>query len=111
MKLERQRYILVDYLAEGRVEEKQILSAIWHTFTRLFGEVNAGGVGLYVITHDVDARRLILRCAHGQRDNVITAMALTRKVAGKRVAFCTRLTSGTLLSLRRKSRVQDPPIK
>ncbi len=111
MKLERQRYILVDYLSEGPVEEKQILSALWHTFTRLFGEVNAGGVGLYVITHNVDAQQLILRCAHGQRDNVITAMTLTRKITGKRVAFCTRLTSGTLLSLRRKSRAQDLPIK
>jgi RNase P/RNase MRP subunit POP5 len=111
VKLERQRYILVEYLTEGHVEEKQILSALWHTFTRLFGEVNAGSVGLYVITHDMDARRLILRCAHGQRDNVITAMTLTRKITGKRVAFCTRLTSGTLLSLKRKSRTQDPSIK
>ncbi len=101
----------MEYLAEGPVEEKQILSALWHTFTRLFGEVNAGGVGLYVITHDIDARRFVLRCAHGQRDNVITAMSLTRKVAGKRAVFCTRLTSGTLLSLKRKSRTQDSAIK
>ncbi len=111
VKLERQRYILVDYLAEGPVEEKQILGALWHTFTRLFGEVNAGGVGLYVISHDVEGRRLILRCAHIQRDNVITAASLTRKVSGKRVAFCTRLTSGTLLGLKRKSRALEPPIK
>jgi RNase P/RNase MRP subunit POP5 len=111
VKLERQRYILIDYLAEGPVEEKLILGALWHTFTRLFGEVNAGGVGLYVISHDVDARRLILRCAHSQRDNVITATTLTRKISGKRVAFCTRLTSGTLLSLKRKTRALDHLIK
>ncbi len=108
VKLERQRYILVEYLAEGPVEDKQILGALWHTFTRLFGEVNAGGVGLYVISHDVDARRLVLRCAHTQRDNVITAATLTRKVSGKRVAFSTRVTSGTLLSLKRKSRALAP---
>ncbi len=101
----------MDYLAEGPLEEKQILSTLWHTFTRLFGEVNAGGVGLYVITHDVESRWLILRCAHGQRDNVVTAITLTRKIGGKRVAFCTRLTSGTLLGLKRKSRAQDPTIK
>ncbi len=111
VKLERQRYILVDYLAEGPVEEKQILGALWHTFTRLFGEVNAGGVGLYVISHEMDAMRLILRCAHDQRDNVIAAITLTRKIAGKRVVFCTRLTSGTLLSLKRKIRAAIPPQK
>lgn len=105
MKLERQRYILLDYLTEEPLEDRQILGGLWHTFIRLFGEVNAGGVGLYIISHDPESQRIILRCTNTQKYNVITAITLTRKISGKRVAFCTRLTSGTLLSLRRKSRL------
>lgn len=111
MKLERQRYILIEYLSEQPIEDKEILSALWHTFTRLFGEVNAGGVGLYIISHDFESKRIILRCAHKQKENVITAASLTRKTFGKRIAFCCRLTSGTLLSLRRKTKVLDTPVK
>ncbi|OLS14873.1 MAG: hypothetical protein RBG13Loki_1505 [Promethearchaeota archaeon CR_4] len=111
MKLERQRYILVDYLSEQPIEDKEILNSLWHTFTRLFGEVNAGGVGLYIISHDLESKRIILRCAHKQKENVITTVSLTRKTYGKRIAFCTRLTSGTLLSLRRKTKALDMLVK
>jgi len=86
------------------LEDKSFLNAFWQTFIRLFGEINASMVGMYIISHLVEERRLIVRCTHTQKDNVITAIALTRKVGGERVAFSTRLTSGTLLSLRRKSR-------
>jgi RNase P/RNase MRP subunit POP5 len=102
VKGERQRYILVDYLTSGSLDDKAFLNAFWQTFIRLFGEVNASAVGMYVIAHYIEDRRLVVRCAHTQKDNVITAITLIRKVGGAQVAFATRMASGTLLSLRRK---------
>jgi RNase P/RNase MRP subunit POP5 len=106
VKGERQRYILVDYLTSGALDDKAILGAFWQTFIRLFGEVNASAVGMYLIAHYIEDRRLIVRCAHTQKDNVITALTLTRKIGGARVAFATQMASGTLLSLRRKVKEQ-----
>lgn len=104
MKIERRRYIFIEYIAREPVEEREFLSAFWQTFNRLFGEVNASCVGMFVINNEWEDRRLIIKCSHTQKDNVISAIALMRKVGGEPVGFSTRLASGTLLSLRRKTR-------
>ena len=110
MKIERQRYILVEYISDDALDEKTFQGAFWQVFTRLFGEVNASGVGFYLVYHSPVSRQMVIRCSHVQRDNVISALSLTRKVGGKPVACSTRLTSGTLAGLRRGAEnVGSPP--
>ena len=71
MKLERRRYILVDYLASAPIKEKVFLRRFWQTYNRFFGEVNASCVGLFIVNHEWENKRLIIKCSHTQKDNVI----------------------------------------
>ncbi|GAB4325853.1 MAG: hypothetical protein Kow0069_32040 [Promethearchaeota archaeon] len=107
MKLERQRHVAFELLGNGTPlnwTSKTITQALWRALLKLFGEVVASKMGLWVDDFDPKTGRGVIRCSQTAKYKLVCAMALTRKLGADEgsdhVLFVPLLTSGTLKRLK-----------
>lgn len=99
MHLQRQRYILFEFLtfkSQTTISEKDIIKSVWSSMIRLFGEYNSYFSGLWMIKYDVYRKWGVIRCNNKTKEKVISALALITKIKGVPVLFHTIRTSGTI---------------
>ena len=99
MHLQRQRYILFEFLTFNSlspITEKEIIKSIWSSMILLFGEYNSYFSGLWMIKYDIQKKWGIIRCNNKTKEKVISALALITQIKGIPVIFHTIKTSGTI---------------
>ena len=100
----RRRYILVKIESDEEVDRRSFLNAVWSSVLRLFGEYGASQTELALIEYRWKERSAILRCSHRALEMVKSAIAAITRINGKEATIHILLVSGTLKSLRRKSK-------
>jgi RNase P/RNase MRP subunit POP5 len=103
VKSERNRYILFQIIKENnlRIEPKEIPNSIWKSIWKLFGMKEANKVGLWLIQYDNELDLGLIRCSHYTKELIISALALIKKMSGRRVIFSPIKTSGTIKSIKK----------
>ena len=104
MHLQRQRYLLFEYFLfdiNTQLTEKEVIQAIWTSFTRLFGEYDAYKTGLWMINFDPTNRWGILRCNNITDKKLIASLAFIRNIKNKNVIFHTIKSSGTIKKIKK----------
>ncbi|MHA1341247.1 MAG: Rpp14/Pop5 family protein [Promethearchaeota archaeon] len=106
MKVERQRYILVEYLLpynqdNYEIEQKSIIRAIWSSLISLFGEYYGYKTGLWIVEFNSTLRYFIIRCTNITKAILITTLTFIKKINNIPVIFHTIKTSGTLKKIRK----------
>ena len=100
----RRRYILVKIESDEEIDRRSFLNAVWSSILRLFGEYGASQTELALIEYRWKERSAILRCSHRALEMVKSAIAAITRINGKEATIHILLVSGTLKSLRRKSK-------
>ncbi|UCG36128.1 MAG: hydrogenase maturation protease [Candidatus Bathyarchaeota archaeon] len=101
MRNEKRRYLAVKAEDTKQTDTRDLMSAIWDSIYRLFGEVGASKTSLSRIRSD-DDEILILRCSHKALSMVRAAIAATTEIHGQTVTIRVLAVSGTLNALRKK---------
>ncbi|MHA1871639.1 MAG: Rpp14/Pop5 family protein [Promethearchaeota archaeon] len=99
MRLERQRYILFEYLIleeERAINEREIMSAFWSSIVRLFGESIAYKVGLWLVRFDPIEKWGIIRCTNLTKEAIIASLAYITHINQTPIIIHTIKTSGTI---------------
>jgi RNase P/RNase MRP subunit POP5 len=102
VKSERNRYILFQIIKENdlRIEPKEILNSMWKSIWKFFGMKEANKVGLWLIQYDPEIDLGLIRCSHYTKELIISALALIKKISGRRVIFSPIKSSGTIKSIK-----------
>ena len=98
MHLQRQRYVLFEYLLFGDIEiaEKEIIRSIWNTLTKLFGEYTAYKAGLWLIEFNPSKKYGVIRCNNITKDRIIATLAFIHEIKNTPIIFHSLKTSGTI---------------
>ncbi|RLI28815.1 hypothetical protein DRO53_00595 [Candidatus Bathyarchaeota archaeon] len=104
----RKRYLLFHVEAEKQLHEKNVKEAVFSGFQRLFGEVEAGRLGIRWVGFKPEERWGILLCSQEAVVKVRAALALLTSLEGGKARFSTVRVSGTLKSLREFLRERKP---
>lgn len=99
---ERNRYILFQAVKEENlsIEPRDLLNSIWKSIWKFFGMKEANKVGLWLIQYDTEKDLGLIRCSHHTKELIISALALTTKISGKRVILSPIRTSGTIKNIK-----------
>ncbi|MHA1109854.1 MAG: Rpp14/Pop5 family protein [Promethearchaeota archaeon] len=103
MHLQRQRYVLFEYIVENpevRITEKDVIRVIWKTLIKLFGEYSAYKTGLWMIEFDPSQKCGIIRCNNITKDRIIATIAFISSIKETPVVFHSIKTSGTIKKLK-----------
>ena len=99
MHLQRQRYVLFEYIIsnpEVKITEKDVIRAIWKTLMKLFGEYTAYKTGLWIIEFNPSQKYGIIRCNNITKDRMIASLAFISEIKDTPVIFHSIKTSGTI---------------
>ncbi len=104
MHLQRQRYLLFEYVSfdpNFNVSEKDLIRTIWKSVTRVFGEYIAHKTSLWMIEFNPSKKFGIIRCNNITRDQVIASLALIQEIKNHPVIFHSIKTSGTIKKIQK----------
>ncbi len=98
----KKRYILFHVNVDGstNVPKEEFSKILRQHFLHCFGVLGMPQHRLKLIVYDSKLGKGIVRCAHTSKDAVITALTLLSSINGKKATVRTKLTSGTLKTLR-----------
>ncbi len=98
MKYLHQRYILFEILSPNpnEIPKNAILKEIWRISLKLFGEVQAFQLGLWMIRWDPIHRIGILRFDNTSKFALMSTFLFITRINGSPVIVHTRKTSGTI---------------
>jgi RNase P/RNase MRP subunit POP5 len=98
VKVVHQRYILFEIFTKEAItfEEKTIINSIWKQLIKTFGEKTSFLAGLWLVKWDSSQNIGILRLDNITKNQVISAMALIKRIGQCEVIFHTRKTTGTI---------------
>ena len=99
----RRRYLALRVESGKKVEEEELIHAIWKTMLQLFGEYGANKAGLSLIEYNKHKNLAILRCSHVALPMVRTVIASVIKINEKSAALHVLGVSGTLRALRKQT--------
>ena len=98
----KRRYLAVMAESDDRIDERELIKAVWGMIYQLFGEYGASQVGMFHIDLQDDKEIAVLRCSHTAIDMVRAAIAVISQISNRPVALRVVAISGTLKALRRK---------
>lgn len=98
---ERQRYLLIKIIAEGDIEEKQLIRAIWRNISSLYGEYGTSQTGLWLIEYEKN-KYAILRTNTEALQMVRTSLAVMRQIEETNCILVVEGVSGTIEGLKKK---------
>jgi ribonuclease P/MRP protein subunit POP5 len=103
VKTERNRYILFQIIKENdlRIDPKDILNSMWKSIWKFFGMKEANKVGLWLIEYDTENDLGLIRCSHYTKELIISALALIKKISGRKAIISPIKTSGTIKSMKK----------
>jgi len=98
---ERQRYILFELISDSRIEERELIRAVWRNLFQLYGDVGASNTGLWLIEYENNKYGIIR--TNVQAVTMIKAtLAIIRQINGISCIFSVKGVSGTIKSLKEK---------
>jgi ribonuclease P/MRP protein subunit POP5 len=109
------RYLTLDIKSEVKLNKDELISAIWNSCLRLYGEIETSSYNLWLIrffdiTNNNNKNtqvnnnlfyyhhKAILRCQRGYENKVRGSLALLSKYNHKKITISTVDISGTILS-------------
>ncbi|MHA1793916.1 MAG: Rpp14/Pop5 family protein [Promethearchaeota archaeon] len=97
-KKERQRYVRFRVFSREylQLNEKIIANVIWRQFNSLFGEVESGRAGFWIVDFSTEKNEGIIRCAHRAFEKLICTMTLITVINEIEVSIDTYKTSGIM---------------
>lgn len=102
------RYLTVDIKIESEISKDVLVSIIWDSCIRFQGELATSNFNLWVMkffefdsSEDYYHYKAIVRCQRDFVDEVRTALALSNKYNGGRIAITTIGLSGTIKASQR----------
>ncbi|MFW9771396.1 MAG: Rpp14/Pop5 family protein [Promethearchaeota archaeon] len=100
-KKERQRYILFSIIKEDKIkiDQNDILKAVWQSIWRYFGLKEANKIGLWLVELDLQNFYGIIRCSHQTKELIISALTLITEINGEKIIISPIKTSGTIKAL------------
>jgi ribonuclease P/MRP protein subunit POP5 len=99
---ERNRYLAFEVDAEGPLDRKPVVDAVWGSLMRLHGELGAAKTSLWVMDWDPAKRRGVIKTNHMGTEILRSSIALVREIDGKKAAVHVRRSSGTLRGARER---------
>lgn len=98
----KKRYILFTLSVEGLpfIPKEEFSKILKQHMLRCFGVLGLPLHRVKLIVFDPKQGKGIVRCAHTSKDSIISALTLLADFNGKKATLRTKLTSGTLKSLR-----------
>lgn len=100
------RYFLVKVVSDGPVSGEQFAGALTGAIRRYFGEVGLSRIEPKLIRFDLERSEAVVACKKEGAGELEGAMALISNVSGSSIALLTVRASGTIKSLRKKTRKQ-----
>jgi RNase P/RNase MRP subunit POP5 len=104
LKRVKRRYLQLKLDGDSLPSDREFLDASWGALTRLFGEFGASLANLALFNYDIERKTTILRVNLVSEENVRAALATITTIGGKPMAVHVLSVSGTLKSLREKSK-------
>lgn len=108
LKKAKRRYLALVVESSEAVDSKDLMDALWHSVTKLFGEYGASQAGLTLISCDMDGKSAVVRCSLVALEMVRTAIALIIKIGEKPAAIHVARVSGTIRALQQKTNQRNP---
>lgn len=97
------RYLTVEIKVSSPINKDDLVSIVWDACIRFQGELMTSNFNLWVMRFyemeqngDVYSYKAIIRCQRGYTDEVRSALALSNKYNGGRIAMTTIGLSGTI---------------
>lgn len=100
----RHRYIVFKVHSEGKLDYRNVESAVWNSLENWLGEQDLALAGLKLVRNlwNPGTQTGFLRCTHTYADRVKVGLALIHQIGDERVAFQTLRVSGTIKSAKDK---------
>lgn len=90
--------------AEGTVDAREFINAVWNAISKLYGEYGASQTNLALIDYSHEKGFAVIRVGHSAVDMVRTSVATITKIGNVPSAIHILKVSGTIKSLYNKTR-------
>lgn len=78
---------------------KELAQMIWRNYNYLFGEIQSGKAGFWIMEYNTDKQEGIIRCSHLVFEEMITTLTLINTIHETRVSIDTIKSSGIVKKL------------
>ncbi|MEJ2250800.1 MAG: Rpp14/Pop5 family protein [Candidatus Lokiarchaeota archaeon] len=77
-------------------DERDFIRSLWKSIWRYFGMKLANKAGIWLIKLDLNSKYGILRCSHKAKEQIITSLAMIKKIQNFQVIISPVKCSGVL---------------
>jgi RNase P/RNase MRP subunit POP5 len=104
LKRAKRRYLALEIDSDEPFGQKEFMDAVWISILKLYGEHGASRASLSLISCDPERGIAVIRVAHAAVEMIRAALASMIKVGNKPVSVRVIKISGTIESLREKTK-------
>lgn len=99
---ERNRYMVLEVMADDKFVKDDIVRTIWNSSVRLLGESGFSKTGLWLVEWDEGKQKGILRASHKTVPQVRASLALIKEICNKPALLHVLGVSGTIKGAKAK---------
>ena len=104
LKRAKRRYLALEIDSDEPFGQEEFMDAVWISVLKLYGEHGASRASLSLIDCDPERRIAVIRVAHAVVEMIRAALASMTKIGNKPVSVRIIKVSGTIESLREKTK-------
>jgi RNase P/RNase MRP subunit POP5 len=106
LKRVKRRYLALKIESDDLPSAKDFVQAVWNAVTKLYGEHGASLTNLALINYDLEKKTAVIRTSLTTLNLVRASLATITSLAGDEAAVQVTAVSGTIKSIKQKTKQQ-----